>query len=98
MKPILNVKKTSNLIRVIFSYYICSGLKSQQAKKPFAINSTKTFDFSQNSSVPFHRVTFGHSISSVLLIDKPSEYGKNSKKVERNALSTTKKAFKKKRK
>ena len=92
MKPILNVKKTSKLIRVIFSYYICSGLKSQQSKKPFAINSTKTFDFSQNSSVPFHRVTFDHSISCVLLI------AKTPKKLKEMLYPPQKKAFKKKRK
>ena len=84
------------MIKVIFSYNICSGLKSQQAKKPFAINSTKTFDFSQNSSVPFHRVTFDHSISCVLLIDKPNESCKNSKTFERNTLFNKKKLLKRK--
>ena len=48
----------------------------------------KIFDFSQNSSVPFHQVSFDHSILCVLLIDKPKE---NSKKLERNAIFTTKK-------
>ena len=56
----------------------------------------KTFDFSQNSAVPFYQVTFYHSISCVLLIDKPNEFCKNSRKFERNILSTTKKTFKKK--
>ena len=93
MKSILIVKKKeSNLIRVISSDNICSGIKSQQAKKkkPFVINSTK--NFSQNSYLPFHRVTFRHSISCLLLIDKPNECCKNSKKIERNALSTIKKS------
>ena len=51
----------------------------------------KTFDLSQNSSAPFHRVTFDHSVSCVLLIDKPKESCQNSKKLEKNAISTTKK-------
>ena len=33
----------------------------------------KTLDFFENSFVPFHRVTFDHSISFMLLIDKPNE-------------------------
>ena len=91
-------KKTSNLIEVISAYNICSGIKSQQAKKTISHSVPKTFDFSQNSSVPFHQVTFYYSISYVLLIDKPNESCKDSIKFERNALSTTKKAFKKKTK
>ena len=73
-------------------------LKVNKQKKPFLINSTKKI-FSQNYSAPIHRVTFHHSISCVLLIDKPSESCENSKKkkIERNVLSTTKKkAIKKK--
>ena len=70
MKSMLNVKKTSNLIEVISTYNICSGIKSQ-AKKIISHSVPKTFDFSQNSFVPFHQVTFYHSISYVLLIDKP---------------------------
>ena len=74
MKSILNTKKKekpSNLIKVISSH-ICSGNKSQQEQKqPFVIHSVpKNFDFSQNSSVPFHQLTFCRSISCVLLIDK----------------------------
>ena len=89
----------SNLIKVISYYNICSGIKDDQAKKTAICHSVpKTFDFSQNSSVPFHRVTFDHSISCVLLIDKPNESCQNFKKFKRNAISTTKKAFKKKRK
>ena len=94
----LNVKKTSNLIKDISSHNICSGIKSQQVKKNICQSVPKTFDFSQNSSVLFHQVTFDHSISFVLLIDKRNESCQNSEKFERNAISTTKKAFKKKRK
>ena len=98
MKSILNVKKTSNLIEVISTYNICSGTKSQQAQKPISHSVPKTFDFSQNFSVPFHQVTFYHSISYVLLIDKPNGSRKSSIKFERNALSTTKEKEKKERK
>ena len=77
MKSIKCKKKTSNLIKVISSYNICSGIKSQQAKKPFVIQYQKYFF--QNSSVPFHQVIFDHSIFSVILIDKPNENCKNSK-------------------
>ena len=95
IKSILNVKKTSNLIKVISSYNICSGIKSRQAKKTICHSVPKTFDFFQNSSVPFHQVIFDHSISCVLLIDKPNESCKNSKTFERNTLSTKKKLLKK---
>ena len=98
MKSILNVKKTSSLIEVISTYNICSGIKSEQAKKTTSHSTPTTFDFPQNSSVPFHQITFYHSIAYVLLIDKPNESCKNFIKFERNALSTAKKAFKKKRK
>ena len=50
-------------------------------------------DFSQNFSVPFHRVTFGYSISCVLLIDEPNESCQNSEKFERNVICKTKKSF-----
>ena len=92
MKYILNVKTTSNLTKCISSHNICSGIKSEQVKKkkPFDIQYQKLL----NSSVPFHRVTLDHSISCVLFIDKPNESCKNSKKIERNAMSTTKKAWK----
>ena len=56
MKSILNVKRTSNLIKGISSHNICSGIKSQQ-KKNICHSVPKTFDFSLNSSVPFHQVT-----------------------------------------
>ena len=80
---LLNVKKASNLIKVISSYNICSGIKSQQAKKPFVIQYQK-----QNFSVPFHQVIFDHSVSCVLLIDKTNESCKNSKSFERSTLSS----------
>ena len=90
----INVRKTSHLIKGTFSHNICSGIKSQQVKKKTICHSVpKTFDFSQNSSAPFHRVTFDHSMSCVLLVDKPSESCQNSKKIERNAISTPKKSF-----
>ena len=88
----LNVKKTpSNLIKVISSCNISSEIKSQQAKKPFVIQYQKLLIFFQNSSVPFHQVIFDHSISCVLLSDKPNESFKNSKTFGRNTLSTKKK-------
>ena len=77
----------------ISSHNICSGIKSQHVKQTICHSVPKTFDFSQNSSVPFHRATFDLSISCVLLIDKPNESCQNSKKIERNAISTTKKSF-----
>ena len=92
----IKCKETSNLIKVISSYNICSGIKRQQAKKTrLSLTIPKPFDFFQNSSVPFHRATFDHSISCVLLIEKPNERCKNSKKIE-NTLSITKKLLKRK--
>ena len=84
----IKCKETSNLIKVISSYNICSGITSQQAKNTFVIKCQKLLIFFQNSSVPFHQVIFDHSISCVLLIDKPNESCKNSKTFERNTLST----------
>ena len=46
----------------------------------------KTFDFSQNSSVAFRRVTFDHSTSYVFLIDKTDKSYKNSKKKKKKTL------------
>ena len=40
--------------------------------------------------MPFLHVSFNYSISCMLLINKPNESRKNSKKFERNALSTPK--------
>ena len=91
-------KKTCNLTEVISTYNIYSGTKSQQAKKNISHSVPKTFDFSQNSSVPFHQGTFYYSISYMLLIDKPNERHKSSIKFERNALSTKKKLLKRKEK
>ena len=87
MKSIANVKTTSNLIKDISGHNICSGIKSQQVKKTICHSVPKTFDFSQNSSVPFHQVTFDHSISCVLLIDKPNGSCQDSKKFGRNVIS-----------
>ena len=56
-------KKTSNLIKGICSHKICSGIKRQPVKKTICHSVPKTFHFSQNCSVPFHRVAFDHSIS-----------------------------------
>ena len=85
------MENTSNLIKGIFSHNICSGNKSEEVKKTICHSEPKTFEFSQNSSAPFHRVPFDHSVSCVLLIDKPTESCQNSKKFERNGISTTKK-------
>ena len=89
-------KRTSNLIKGISSHNICFWIKSQQVKKNICHSVPKTFDFSQNSFVLFHRVTFDHSISCVLLIDKPNGSCQNFKKTGKKFISTTKKAFKKK--
>ena len=74
MISILNVKKeTSNLIKGICRDKICSGIKTQPVKKSIFHSVPKTFDFSQNYSVRFHQLTFDHSISCGLLIDKSNE-------------------------
>ena len=67
-------------IKGISSHKICSGIKSQQVKKTICHSVPKTLDFSQTYSVLLHRVTFDHSISCVLLTDKPNERCQNSKK------------------
>ena len=87
MKSILNAKKKkSNLIKVISSYNACAGIKSKQAKNSFVTQYQKLliFFFRIPASVSFHQVTFDHSISYVLLIDKPNESFKNAKTFERN--------------
>ena len=89
-------KKASNLIKIISSYNICSWIKSQKVKKPFVIQNQKLLIFFQNSSAPFHRVIFDHSISWVFLINKPNESCENSKTFERNTLSTKIKLLKRK--
>ena len=89
----------SNLIKVISYYNIGSGIKYEQAKTAAICHSVpKTFNFSQNSSVPFHQVTFYRSISCMFLIDKPNESCRSCIKFERNVLSTTKKLLKRKEK
>ena len=45
MKSTLNVKNLSNLIKLISKYNICSGIKIQQAKKPFVIQYQKLLIF-----------------------------------------------------
>ena len=77
-------KKTPNLIKGISSHNVCPRIKIQQVKKNICRSVPKTFDFSQNFSVSFHQVTFDHSISCVLLIDKPNGSCQNSEKFERN--------------
>ena len=95
MRSTLNVEKTSN--RMLYLVIITAPeLKVSKQEKPFVIQYQK-HDFFQNSSVPFHQVTFDHSILYVLLTDKPNKSCKNSKTFERTTLST-KKAFKKERK
>ena len=90
MKSMLNVKKD---LTGICRHKICSGIKSQEVKKTICCSVPKIPDFSQNYYVPFHRVTFDHSTSGVLLINQPNESCQNSKKFKRNAISTTKKSF-----
>ena len=41
----ITCKKKSHLVKVISSYNICSGTKSQQAKKPFVIQYQKRLIF-----------------------------------------------------
>ena len=77
MKSILNVKKTSNLIKGISSHKICS--EKSTSKKTIQYQK---LDFSQKYFVPFHRFTFDHSISCVLLIDKPNESKKKLKEMQ----------------
>ena len=76
----IKCKKKSNLIKGISSHNIYCGIKSQQVKEIFCHSVLKNFDFSQNSSFPFHWVTFYHSISCVLLVDKANKSCQNSKK------------------
>ena len=50
----IKCKKKSNLIKGISSHNIYCGIKSQQVKEIFCHSVLKNFDFSQNSSFPFH--------------------------------------------
>ena len=85
-------QKTSSLIKGISNHHISSGIKSQPVKKTLCYSVPKTFDFAQNSSFPFHHVPFRHNlITCVLLTDKPNKSCQNSKKLERNVISATKK-------
>ena len=80
------------------SYISALELKSTSKKKAFIINSTKTFWF---FSEFFCSISSSHFQSSNFMSAfnrKPNRIWKNSKKLERNALSTIGKAFKKKRK
>ena len=79
-------------LRVYLVIISALKLKVNKQKNPFVIQYQK-LDFFQNSSVPFHRATFGYSISCVVLRDKPNESCQNSKKFGRNAISTTKKVL-----
>ena len=85
-KSIWNVKKHLTL------------LKNLQVKKNICFSVQKTFWFFSKFLRSIHQITFDHSVSCVLQIDKQNESCQNSKNFERNAISTTKKAFKKKRK
>ena len=59
MKSILNAKKnTSNLIKVISSYKICSGNKSQQAQE-------QSFVIQYQNLLIFHRIFLLHFINSL---------------------------------
>ena len=55
----IKCKKTSNLIKVISNYNICSGIKSKQAKKSFAI---------QYQKLDFFRIPLFHFIKSLSTI------------------------------
>ena len=68
-------KKTKHLTWLKLYLVIISALeiKVNKHKNIHLSFSTKNFCFSQNSSVPFHQLTFYRSISCVLLIDKQNE-------------------------
>ena len=91
-------KKTSNLIKSISSHYICSEIKCEEAKKSICQSVTKTSDFFSELLCSNSQSHIFDSISCVLLKDKPNKSYQNSKKLERNAIFTAEKAFKKKRK
>ena len=55
-------------------------LKVNEQKKNLSLTVPKAFDFSQNSYVAFHQVTFDHSSSFVLLLNKPNKSCKFKKK------------------
>ena len=84
MKSRLSVKKHLTWLKLYLVIISALELKVNKPKNHLSLTVPKTFDFSQNSSVLFHRVTCDHSISFVLLIDEPNECCKNSKNSERN--------------
>ena len=84
MKSRLSVKKHLTWLKLYLVIISALELKVNKPKNHLPLTVPKTFDFSQNSSVLFHRVTCDHSISFVLLIDEPNECCKNSKNSERN--------------
>ena len=62
----------------------------------FVVQYQKHFYFSQNYSVPFHWITFDHSILCALLKDKQNESCQSSKNLKEMPLSTIKKLLKRK--
>ena len=84
MKSRLSVKKHLTWLKLYLVIISALELKVNKPKNHLSLTVPKTFDFSQNSSVLFHRVTCDHSISFVLLIVEPNECCKNSKNSERN--------------
>ena len=84
--------KTSNLNKGISSHNICSGIKRQEVIKTIQYQKPLIF---LRIYLPFHRVTFDHSISCVLLIDKTKL--PKLKKIKEMPCPPQKK-FKKKRK
>ena len=86
------------MVKGISSHNIYSGNRSQQINKNNCHSLPKTFDFSQNSSIPFHQVTFDHSISCVFLIDNQKKAAKTAKNLKEMPYPPQKRALKKKRK
>ena len=103
MKSIPNVKKHLTLSKGISSHDVCSGVKSQQVKTKHLSFSTRNVSSipktsEKTFSVLFHRVTFDHSVSCVLLRHKPNGSYKNYQKFERMPYPPQKRLLKKKRK
>ena len=90
------LKKDLTWLKLCLVIISAPELKFNKQNKPFVIQYQK-LDFLQNSSIPFHQVTFDHSISCVLLIDKPNESCKTRKHLKEIPYPPEK-AFKKKRK
>ena len=87
------LKKHLTWLKVYLVIISALELKVNKKKKTISHLVPKTFDFSQNSSVQFHQVTFDCSISCVLLIDKPNESFQNSKKLKEMPYLPPKKSF-----